>query len=137
MLTGCDTKTSDAKLSFVDPDKGLDLVGEHKSMLGMGGVQKGVWVDPRTEEEYQKGHIPGATNIPYQNITRDSYLLKGYDVIVVYGDDYNDAKANGMSKRLMEFGYKKVYTLHGGLRAWRQAGYDLETGGASMASAPN
>lgn len=133
-LVGCTTTTSDADLKFVNADKGLSMIGEHKSLMGMGEVQKGVWVDPRTESEYQEGHIPGAVNIPYQFVTRDSYLLDDYDKFVVYGDDHNDAKAHAMSKKLMELGHKSVYTLDGGLRAWQQAGYDLETGGESLAN---
>lgn len=136
-MSGCDTATSDKDLVFIEPDKGLELVGEHKTLLGMGEVKKGVWVDPRTELEFSKGHIPGAINIPYQHITRDNYLLKDYDIIVVYGNDYNDAKASGMSKKLMELGFKKVNTLNGGVRAWKQAGYQLEnSSGEAVANAP-
>lgn len=128
LLPGCETTTSEKDITYIDPVKGIDLVGEHKTLMGMGETVRGVWVDPRTEAEYGKGHIPGAVNIPYQHVTRDNYLLKDYDIIVVYGSDYNDAKASGMSKKLMELGFKKVHTLEGGLRAWRQAGYEVETG---------
>ena len=37
-------------------------------------------VDARTEEEYEKGHVVGAVNIPYDKIEEEigSYIGKGY-----------------------------------------------------------
>ena len=35
---------------------------------------------------------------------------------------------DGMSKRLLELGFKDVRTLRGGLRAWTDAGFEVEEG---------
>ena len=48
--------------------------------------------------------------------------------MIVYGNDYNDPVADGMSKRLIELGHKDVRTLMGGLRAWKADGYAVESG---------
>lgn len=128
-LGGCEgIRTSDRDLSYVDPESGLDAMRQKKPLLGIGETKRGVWVDPRVSREYEKGHIPGAISLPFQNVSDDHYLLRGYGVIVVYGDDYNDARAVGMSKKLMELGYKNVKTLRGGIRAWKESGYGLEAG---------
>ncbi len=129
LMTGCEgIKTSDRDISYVDPEAGMEAVREKKTLLGMGAMQKGVWVDPRGATEFEKGHIPGAINLPFQNVTDDHYLVRDYDVIVVYGKDYNDPKATGMSKKLLELGYKNVKTLRGGLRAWKESGNGLAEG---------
>ena len=85
-------------------------------------------IDPRSVSDYENGHIPGAVNLPFQNVARDYKPLLEYDSIIIYGDTYNDPKAKAMSKRLIELGCDDVKTLRGGLEAWRAAGFELETG---------
>ena len=104
----------------------IELVEGHKRLLG--GTATGAWVDPRSDKAYGEGHIPGAIHVPFQSVATRHQVLRGYDVLVVYGNDYNDPKAEGMSKRLVELGHKDVRTLRGGLRAWTNAGHELETG---------
>ena len=130
-LVGCTGRsTSDRDLLLVDPGGAQKLVGEHKVWFGLGGSGRGTWVDPRTESDFRAGHIPGAINLPFQDLAAERDRLSGYDVLVVYGDGYHDPKAEGMSKRLIELGFKDVRTLRGGLRAWTAAGNPLETGEA-------
>ena len=87
-----------------------------------------MWLDPRSERDFRLGHIPGAINLPFQNVAKGHTILQDYEVIVVYGSTYNDPKANAMSKRLMQLGYEDVKTLRGGLSGWKAAGYDVEEG---------
>ena len=128
-LSACSNKTSDRSLVFVSPEEGMQLAaGEEKKLLGLAGATSGVWIDPRTEEAFVLGHIPGALHLPLKDVATNHEQLKGYDVIIVYGDGYHDPVATGMSKKLLQFGYKDVRTLQGGLRAWRDAGFEVETG---------
>ncbi len=125
---GCAPAISDRDLTMVDPTETRRLLEERKALLGLGGVVRGACVDPREEAAFVKGHIPGAVHLPFERVSTDYKTLKPYDVLIVYGDDYNDQRAIGMSKRLMELGFKEVRTLRGGLRAWTEAGLDLQTG---------
>jgi 3-mercaptopyruvate sulfurtransferase SseA len=127
-LACTERKTSDRDLVLVDCTEAMEIVQERKKLLGLGGASQGAWVDPRSEKAFREGHIPGAISLPYQNVTADHQRLSAYDVVIVYGDDYRDAKARAMSKRLMELGLKDVRTLRGGLRAWTDAGNEIETG---------
>ena len=127
--TGCNRGTSDKDLAFVDPDEGRELVQGHKALFGLLGSSTGAWVDPRRETVFRAGHIPGAINIPFQILEAQRHRLEGYGVLVVYGGDYRDPLAEGMSKRLIELGFGNVRTLRGGLRAWTDAGNPVETGG--------
>jgi rhodanese-related sulfurtransferase len=121
-------KTSDRDLAFIEVMQAEELVKGKAKLLGIGGTSSGVYVDPRTPEAFASGHIAGAVNVPFQFVADQHRRLKGFDVLIVYGDDYNDPKAEGMSKRLLELGYKDVRTLRGGLRAWTTAGNRLEPG---------
>ena len=125
--TGCGPKRiSDRDLVMIDSTTAANLTADREKLFGLGG--SGVWVDPRSDRAYRQGHIAGAIHLPFQDVQSRHHILKGHDILVVYGDDYHDPKAEGMSKKLLELGFKAVRTLRGGLRAWIAAGNDLETG---------
>ena len=125
---GCSSTTSDRDLVLVNPIDAQELIQGRAKLLGLAGTTAGAYVDPRSESDYHVGHIPGAISLPFQNLTNDKTKLDGYDVLIIYGDGYNDPKANAMSKRLLDMGFRDVRTLRGGLRAWTSAGYTLDTG---------
>ena len=125
---GCANTTSDRDLVLVNPIDAQELIQGQAKLLGLGGRTAGAYVDPRNETDYHIGHIPGAISLPFQVLAGNKSKLDGYDILIVYGDGYNDPKANAMSKRLLEMGFSNVQTLRGGLRAWTAAGYSLDTG---------
>lgn len=127
-LIGCAKRTSDRSLVFVEPADAEQLLRGKRGVLGLGGESRGVWVDPRTRIDYINGHIPGALHIPFEDLRSEYARLEGYDVIIVYGDDYNSPVALAASKTLMELGFEDVRTLRGGLRIWQTTGNTIEQG---------
>lgn len=111
----------------MDPGEAQRLVTRSGGLLGLVS-SKGAWVDPRSSRDYQEGHIPGAVNLPFQDVSSGYKQFEGYSVVVVYGTDHVDARADAMSKRLLELGLKDVRTLRGGMRAWIEAGFPIVTG---------
>ena len=100
MLTGCSGRsTSDRDIVLVDVAEAMDVVEGRKRLFGLAGSASGTFVDPRSEKAYRDGHIPGAISLPFKYVSQRHDELKGYDVLVVYGADYNDDIAEGMSKR--------------------------------------
>jgi rhodanese-related sulfurtransferase len=127
MTSGCfRTTTTDKNLTFISVVEAQEVVAGKKQLLGLAGTAKGVWLDPRTPQEFAAEHIPGAINVPYENLADEFKTLKQYDILVVYGVDYNDPKADAYSKRLIELGHRDVRTLNGGLRAWKADGNPVE-----------
>ena len=52
-----------------------------------------ILLDIRSEEDYAKGHVPGAVNIPFSKIARARYELDDrHAPVFVYGWYHNDAK---------------------------------------------
>ena len=119
MFGGCSNKTSDRNLKFVSSSAAIELLAQPTGAFGSQGNRVNVWLDPRTEEEYAKAHIPNAISMPFPEIELDykSRLLNA-GTIIVYDTDWNDVIGVSASKRLMELGHSDVYTLKGGLEAW-------------------
>ena len=134
---GCGGKSiSDRDLVLIDPQEGMELVEGRKKLLGLAGTENAAWVDPRSARKYRDGHIPGAIHLPFQKLADEEDRLRGYDVLIVYGDEFKDDLAGGMSKRLLELGFKDVRTLRGGIKAWTRADLELETGDPPLDTKP-
>ena len=129
LSAGCDIKTSDRDLVFVGPDEATEKLHARGSLFEKAAA--GCMVDPRTPEEYAKGHIKGAVNLPLSMIEQAApSRLAGHNLFIVYGDAFQDPLAKAAAKKLLEAGIKKdaVFVMEGGLRAWQKDGYALVTG---------
>lgn len=128
--TGCTHSTSDRDLVYRQPGEAIALAAETKGTFSSEPL-KVLWLDPRTPAEFEKGHIPQATNVPFPDIEKTHEVaFKGVDAFIVYDTDYDDVMAKAAAKRLMELGRpkKSVYVLKGGVKAWRRDGFPVETG---------
>ena len=78
-------------------------------------MQRYLFVDIRTKQEYNKMHIKGAVNIPYEKLERKEDLpLRGKDIVV-----YCQLGSLGIKAvRILEsLGYR-AFNLSGGFRRW-------------------
>jgi rhodanese-related sulfurtransferase len=131
-LGACQTETSDRDLRPVGPQEAVDL-SVPRSEGAFGGMTNPVWVDPRIGQAYDAGHIPGALSMPFgsgdfEDMAQEK--LSGRQPILVYGDGFQDILADAASKRLISLGFKKVYTLRGGIQQWEADGYEIIRPGA-------
>lgn len=77
-------------------------------------------VDLRTTEEFAKGSLPSARNIPAAKVAeRVGELKKDKPVLLVCA---TGTSAGRTAALLRSQGYVDVYVLGGGLAAWREAG---------------
>jgi membrane protein DedA with SNARE-associated domain/rhodanese-related sulfurtransferase len=84
-------------------------------------------VRTHTARSLQPRWIPTAIHAPVEEL---EHWLKDYSrerEIIVYCTCPNEASAAQVAKRLMNHGFKRVRPLHGGLDAWIDAGYPVET----------
>lgn len=131
----CERSTSDTDIVWLKPPDALQKMNASAGIFR--GATNGVFVDPRSPRQFAEGHIPDAINLPLQDMQDNAHsALRGYDLFVVYDADFMDGLAVAGSKRLMEMGYTNVYTLEGGLRAWKKDGNPVATGTGSDAAAP-
>jgi rhodanese-related sulfurtransferase len=106
------------KLRFITMENLLEML-ENKERFKL--------VEVLAKDEYGKGHIPGAINIPLDEleILADQYLKKT-EKIVVYCASYNCHASTEAARKLLELGYLRVVDFKGGKRWWQHAGLELE-----------
>jgi len=85
-----------------------------------------VILDVRSPEEFASGHIPGAVNIPLNELSERLVALglSPTDEVVVHCE--RGGRAEAAESILRESGYTGVRDLSGHMAAWRAGGYPLE-----------
>lgn len=81
-------------------------------------------------DHYQKQHLPGAKQACVYEVTfpaqMEALTADRGQTIVLYGSSSASRDAGTAAEKLIRLGYRDVYVLTGGLKAWREAGYRLE-----------
>jgi len=106
-----------------------------KRLFDAGGA---LIVDAREPALYEAGHIAGAVSLPYEEGTPDRVeaLDPGGRPIVTYCDGGScELSMNLAWDLILEGGHRKVLVFMGGFPEWQKAGYPVETGSATLASA--
>jgi rhodanese-related sulfurtransferase len=77
-------------------------------------------VDLRSPNQFKDGHIAGAKNLPGDRIAADPKALEKLadKTVVLYCD--NGMTTAAAQRTLARAGAKSVYSLRGGLAAWKQ-----------------
>jgi phage shock protein E len=88
-------------------------------------------LDVRTPSEYAAGHIPGAVNIPHDQIAARLSEIPKNDEVVLYC--HSGRRAGLAADVLAANGYTKLAHLTGDMQGWQGAGRPVE---ASAATAP-
>ena len=110
LLSAC-VSDSDGAYRQVSQSEAVQLMNEQSGYIIL---------DVRTPEEYDEGHIPGAVNIPNEDIgTVPPYRLPDKDqLILVYCRSGNRSKQ--ASRKLADMGYTNVVEF-GGINTWEGA----------------
>ncbi|MDX8402567.1 MAG: rhodanese-like domain-containing protein [Mariprofundaceae bacterium] len=83
-------------------------------------------IDVRTPEEYRQARIPGARLLPLAGLmARAGEIPRDGEVFVVCHSGVRSAQAVMYLSR--QFGHDNLINVEGGIVAWAQAGYPLET----------
>lgn len=81
-------------------------------------------IDVREQEEWEAGHLPGATLLPQADLaTRLNELPRDEDLLVVCAGGVRSRRAAGF---LQGVGFDRTFSLEGGTDAWREAGQPLD-----------
>lgn len=124
-LAGCEAGTSDADIRIMTLAEARQLHAQLDE-----SPDRVVFIDPRPTRAFQAARIPGAIHLEIPDLPPDSprsARLRGYSLLVVYGDNPSDALAKAMTKRLIRNKYPAVRWFAGGLSEWTASGGAVET----------
>ncbi|WNS75340.1 rhodanese-like domain-containing protein [Bacillus sp. DTU_2020_1000418_1_SI_GHA_SEK_038] len=103
-VAGCSSKASFETVSI---EKAKELINEGKVTV----------IDVRSQDEYNEGHIPGATLIPLPELKdRTDELDKDTHYLIVCRSGNRSAQA---SEILVDNGFKHIYNLEKGMNEWK------------------
>ena len=91
------------------------------AMLFLSG--RAVFLDARSDFEYQLGHIQGALSLPVRNFASEFQDVKprlaGKDAVIAYCDGPECPLSHALAKHLREAGVRNVYVLKNGWSLWQ------------------
>jgi rhodanese-related sulfurtransferase len=111
-----DAKTRVKEVDFREIKKRLDA-GERM-----------IIVDTREDEEWARGHLPGAIHLGKGVIERDIEKVvpdPNAPIVLYCGGGFRSALA---ADNLQKMGYKNVISMDGGWRGWTEAGFPVTRG---------
>jgi len=98
-------------------------------------------VDVRERHEFEKGHVPGAVNIPRgwleiraasDSPLANPVIAENRDACVVtYCTQAPGARSLFGAATLMDLGFTNVLALRGGLNEWSDSGYEVDAGSSA------
>lgn len=84
-------------------------------------------VDVLGEEQFEKEHVPGAINIPYERIANEALdRFDKDDRIVVYCKNKACTASPEAAEKLDDLGFKHVYDFENGIEGWKSSGREAE-----------
>jgi phage shock protein E len=87
-------------------------------------TEDAILLDVRTVEEVNAGTLAGAINIVYDaDFANKLEDLENKPIFIYCGSGMRSAKAVTILK---EKGYKSIYELDGGIKAWKEAGMPIQ-----------
>jgi len=104
------------QVAQVSPDALLQMQAKKDASL--------LLLDVRTPEEFAAGHIPGAVNIPYDQVAAHLGEIPKGDEVVLYC--HSGRRAGLATEVLAANGYKKLAHLQGDMQGWQNAGRPVE-----------
>ncbi len=87
-----------------------------------------VLVDALGRQHYERSHLPGAVNLPYEFVDDAEQVLSNKDAeIVVYCMNVDCAASGEEARELEDMGYKNVRHYAEGKQDWLEAGLPVES----------
>jgi rhodanese-related sulfurtransferase len=112
MLANMTIKSQFSKIKDIDTQEAVMLMNKQDALV----------VDIRTAEDFKKGHIINAKNIPMSQIDKGSFSAienyKNKPIIVVCDAG---TRSSGSANKLFKAGFEDIYNLSSGMGGWLSA----------------
>jgi phage shock protein E len=105
-----------AQVPLISPDALLARQAKHDPSL--------LLLDVRAPAEYAAGHVPGAVNIPYDQVASQLGAIPKDKDVVLY---CHSGRRAGLAAEVLEAnGYTRVQHLQGDMQGWQKDGRPVE-----------
>ena len=102
-----------------------------QEMRGKAAQETVYFIDVRSREEYDQGHIPGFRWFPGgQVVQRSDEVLVVKNTPIIFACD-GKTRATQTASWYRQFGFEEVYVVDGGTKAWADLGQKLVSGEAA------
>jgi rhodanese-related sulfurtransferase len=113
------------------PDVGRPLMVQLPKVKEFWDAHAALIIDAREPAEYAAGHIPGAINLPYDEVVSDPDRLEAVDpggrpIICYCGGGSCEVSIHLAESLVYQHGKKRVLVFMGGWPDWESAGYPVE-----------
>jgi len=113
---------------------GASETGAKKLSEELAAGKKVLILDVRSPQEYSEGHVPGAINIPSEDLKKKIEEMKvSKDTVLVTVCEHG-GRSSRAAVELQKLGYKTSSFCR--LDSWKKQGYELETGTGKAPAAP-
>lgn len=89
---------------------------------------KAVFIDVRSNEQYQLGHIKGALSIPGSQLVKRYAEVTPGKTVITYCACSAEQSSGRAASTMIAHGAKNIFALKGGWNDWKSAGYPTATG---------
>jgi rhodanese-related sulfurtransferase len=114
------------------PDVGRPIQVQIAKVKALFDAKAGTIIDAREPNDYREGHIPGAINLPYDEVVTDPERLEKFDPegkpIIVYCGGGTCELSMNLGFALVNAGKKRVLVFMGGWPEWSTSGYPIAKG---------
>jgi len=114
------------------PDVGRPIQIQTSKVKAFFDAKAATIIDAREPAEYAEGHIPGAINLPYEQVATDTERLEKFDAqgkpIIIYCGGGTCEVSMSLGFSLVNAGKKKVLVYMGGWPEWSTSGYPVAKG---------
>jgi rhodanese-related sulfurtransferase len=96
------------------------------ALLARSGGDEMLIVDVRTPDEFASGHVPGAINVPHDQVQSRMAELTPHreQEVVLYCE--RGGRASKAADLLAQEGFETVFHLSGDMSQWREEGLPIE-----------
>lgn len=114
------------------PDVGRPIQIQISNVKALFDAKAGTIIDAREPVDYKAGHIPGAINLPYDEVVTDPERLERFDPegkpIIVYCGGTTCELSMNLGFALVSAGKKRVLVFTGGWPEWSTSGFPIAKG---------
>lgn len=91
-------------------------------------------IEALPEKYYEAEHLPGAINIPHNQVqTTAAHLIPDKsEPVIVYCANAECRNSHVAAEALRQLGYSRVYEYSEGKKGWKEAGLPLQVGGGEQ-----